>query len=165
MLGLYLRTLWSNRAICVRLLMSQCRPKHIDTNTRWLVPFLTNMEKYRRDVGLMFCVFTGILITMSYEIRYSYCYILFSVSVILMCWQIPRNAINSSAFIHNKFMLSVLFYLLNHARRLIIYNSRKRWQPTGHMTLLRRWINVIPVDSTSQQRRVYVVKKLKACVH
>ena len=26
--------------------------------------------------------------------------------------------------------------------------------PTGHMTLLRRWINVIDVDSTSQQRRV-----------
>ena len=27
-------------------------------------------------------------------------------------------------------------------------------QPTGHTTLLRRWINVIDVDSTSQQRRV-----------
>ena len=26
--------------------------------------------------------------------------------------------------------------------------------PTGHTTLLRRWINVIDVDSTSQQQRV-----------
>ena len=26
--------------------------------------------------------------------------------------------------------------------------------PTGHTTLLRRWINVINVDSSSQQRRV-----------
>ena len=26
--------------------------------------------------------------------------------------------------------------------------------PTGHTTLLRRWINVIAVDSTSQQRRM-----------
>ena len=28
------------------------------------------------------------------------------------------------------------------------------WHPTGHTTLLRRWINVIDVDSPSQQHRV-----------
>ena len=27
------------------------------------------------------------------------------------------------------------------------------WYPTGHTTLVQRWINVSGVDSTSQQRR------------
>ena len=36
-----------------------------------------------------------------------------------------------------------------------LYMSRKLYfKRTGHTTLLRRWINVIDVDSTSQQRHV-----------
>ena len=32
--------------------------------------------------------------------------------------------------------------------------AHRVWYPAGHTTLLRRWISVIDVDSTSQQRRV-----------
>ena len=44
---------------------------------------------------------------------------------------------------------------------LLFYACTRRWNqlswshlPTGHTTLLRRWINVNDVDSTSQQHRV-----------
>ena len=54
-----------------------------------------------------------------------------------------------------------------HYRGRQANHTTKSWcsEPTGHTTLLRRWINVIDFDLTSQQRRVSSGKyqKLSQC--
>ena len=59
-----------------------------------------------------------------------------------------------SSFTFESETLIILVVMFVHESYLLNLNLFTSYIPIGHTTLLRRWINVIDVDSMSQQRRV-----------